>query len=74
MMALGRFYAMDFSPDYDPVKAYKWYSLARLMGDVDANAHRDDVAPDLTPEQVNEANAQIELWSNSNAELLAQQH
>ncbi len=74
MMALGRFYAMDFASDYDPVKAYKWYGVASLMGDVDANSRRDEVAADLTAEQVNDADGQIKLWTNSNAELLAQQN
>lgn len=73
MMALGRFYSMDFSPDYDPVQAYKWYSLAQLMGVLDASTRKDDISPDLSPEQVEKANGEIELWSNRHAELLAKQ-
>lgn len=73
MMALGRLYAMDFSPDYNPVLAYKWYGLASLMGEADAGSRRDEVAVHLTAEQVADASSQIKLWSNSNAEMLAQQ-
>jgi TPR repeat protein len=73
MMALGRMYAMDFSPDYNPVLAYKWYGVASLMGEADAGSRRDEVASALTAEQVAEANSQIELWSNKNAEMLAKQ-
>lgn len=73
MLALGRYYAMDFSDDYDPVQAYKWYGLASLLGDLSAGVIRDETAAHLTVEQVTEANGLIEIWSNSNAELLAKQ-
>ncbi|MDH5622646.1 MAG: sel1 repeat family protein [Gammaproteobacteria bacterium] len=74
MMALARFYAMDFAADYDPVKAYLWYSLAKLMGDLDAGPRRDEVAADLSAEQVAQANVLIGQWSNTHAELLASQN
>ena len=73
MMALGRFYAMDFAADYDPVKAYKWYSLAKLMGDLEAGPRRDELAADLSAEQVAEANALVDQWSSTHARLLASQ-
>jgi len=73
MMALGRFYAMDFAVDYDPVKAYQWYSLAKLMGDLDAGPRRDEVAADLSAEQVAQANVVIDQWSTTHAQLLASQ-
>ncbi|MDH4055815.1 MAG: sel1 repeat family protein [Gammaproteobacteria bacterium] len=71
MMALGRFYAMDFAPDYDPVQAYKWYSLAQLMGDLEAGPKGDELAADLSAEQVAQANAQVDQWSDKNARLIA---
>jgi len=73
MMALGRFYAMDFAVDYDPVKAYQWYSLAKLMGDLEASPRRDEVAADLSAEQVAQANVVIDQWSTTHAQLLASQ-
>jgi hypothetical protein len=73
MMALGRYYSMDFAPDYDPVLAYKWYGLAQLMGDTGAGSRRDEIAPHMSADQIADANAQIELWSSSNAEMLAKQ-
>jgi len=73
MMALGRFYAMDFAADYDPVAAYKWYSLAKLMGDLEAGPRRDEIAADLSAEQVAQANALVDQWSNTHARLLASQ-
>lgn len=70
MLALGRHYAMDFSDDYDPVRAYKWYGLASLLGDLSSDVDKEDVAKYMTVEQVTEANGLIEIWSNNNAELL----
>ena len=71
MQALGRHYAMDFSEAYDPVEAFKWYSLAALLGDVDAKTHRDSIAERMTAEQVAEANAQVDAWSSGHEALLA---
>jgi TPR repeat protein len=73
MIALGRHFAMDFSDSYDPVQAYRWFSLAALMNDVDANAKRDEIADKLTVEQLAAGNEMIELWSSDRADLLAKQ-
>jgi len=73
MMALGRFYAMDFSDDYDPLLAYKWFSLASKLDNVDANAKREMIAEKLTVEQVADGNAQIELWWTGHTEMMAKQ-
>ena len=73
MMALGRHYENDFSDDYDPVLAYKWYGLAQVMGDFNAGSKRDVLAEHMTVEQIVEGDGLIETWSTSNAELLAKQ-
>ena len=71
MLALGRFYAMDFAEEYDPVQAYKWLSLAYLLENFDAGVKRETLAEHMTAEQVAESDALVEDWSNSHAELLA---
>ena len=73
MVALGRFYAMDFAEDYDPVQSYKWYSLGMLFGSVDAHAKRDYIAGKMTAEQVAEGDAVVEVWSSGHASLIANQ-
>ncbi len=72
MVALGRYYAMDFSDSYDPVQAYKWFSLAALLGDFDANSRRESIAAKLTAEQVADGNALVDVWTDSNESMLAQ--
>ena len=71
MLALGRFLSMDFAPEYDPVAAFKWYSLAALLGDFDAGQKLEAVADSLSAEQVAEGNALVELWSGEHTDLLA---
>lgn len=70
MMALGRYFAMDFCEDYDPVVAFKWYGIAEMLGDLDAPMKRQSVATNMTAEQIAEANGMVDLWSNSNSNLL----
>ena len=71
MVALGRHFAMDFSEAYDPVQAYKWFSLAAMLDDIDANAKRETIEGRMTVEQVADGNAQVEIWSTDHRGLLA---
>lgn len=71
MVALGRFYEMDFSDEYDPVRAFKWFGVANMLGHLDAGARRDTLAAKMTAEQVAEANSLIEVWTDSHTALLA---
>jgi len=70
MVALGRHFAMDFSEAYDPVRAYKWFSLATLFDDIDANSKREMIAGKMTAAQVADGNAMVESWSLSHSGLL----
>lgn len=71
MIALGRHFAMDYSDAYDPVQAYKWFSLAALLNDIEADAKRDFIAGKMSMEQVAEGNALVDVWSGDHTELLA---
>jgi TPR repeat protein len=73
MMALGRYFAMDFCVDYDPVIAFKWYGIAEMLGDLDAASRRQTVAEDMTAEQIAEADGMVDVWSSNNSSLLAKQ-
>ena len=73
MVSLGRHFAMDFSDAYDPLEAYKWFSLAALRDDIDASSKRDIIAAKLTAEQIAEGNAIIDVWTSGHTGLLAKQ-
>jgi len=73
MTALGRHFAMDYSEAYDPVKAYKWLSIAYLLQDMDAGVKRETLAATMTVEQIAEGNVLVEVWSTAHNELLANQ-
>jgi hypothetical protein len=64
---------MDYSAAYDPVQAYKWFSLAYLLQDMDAGVKRETLAAGMTSEQVADGKVLVERWSVDNAELLAGQ-
>jgi len=65
MVALGRHFAMDFSEAYDPVRAYKWFSLATLFDDIDANTKREVIEGKMTAAQVADGNALVESQAAS---------
>ena len=71
MTALGRHFAMDYSEAYDPVQAYKWFSLAYLLQDMDAGVKREALAGSMTVEQVASGNGLVDVWSSDHTELLA---
>lgn len=70
-MALGRYFAMDFLETYDPVEAYKWFSLADRLGDFDAKDKRTFIASRMTAEQVAKGDALVEAWVADNKDMIA---
>lgn len=66
MVAVGRHYAMDFSDNYDPVTAYKWFTLAAMLDDLDGLAQQELMAGRMTAEELREADVLISAWSKSN--------
>jgi S1-C subfamily serine protease len=52
---LGVMYAKGQGVPQDYVEAYKWYNLAAAQGLSDAIDNRDEIASDMTPEQIAEA-------------------
>lgn len=73
MIALGRHFAMDFSDAYDPVQAYKWFSLGALQNDVDAKEKREIIAYKLSAEQIAEGNEMVDQWTSAHSGLLAKE-
>ena len=70
-VALGRYYAMDFLDSYDPIEAYKWFSIAERLGDVDAVVKREFLASRMTAEQVVDGNAVVDTWVQGHQSLFS---
>ena len=70
-MALGRYYSLDFLDSYDPVKAYKWFTLAAKLGEYEANEKREFLAGRMKAEQVLEADALVSAWLSDNETIYA---
>ena len=71
-MALGRFYALDFLDTYDPVEAYKWFSLAERLGDIAASEKREFIASRMSSDQVIEADGLVNVWMDRHKTLFAE--
>jgi hypothetical protein len=48
------------------IEAYMWYEIAVQLDDFNASVKRDDVAADLSPEQVATAQQMVTNWFNEN--------
>jgi len=68
---LGYLYAAGHGVPQDSVQAYKWLSLAasrfptskeKLVATVDAISNRDEIASEMTPEQLTEAPELVLEW------------
>lgn len=70
-VALGRFYAMDFLDSFDPIEAYKWFSLAASLGDIDSGGKRDFLAERMSPEQIAEGDGRVQTWMDGHQTLSA---
>jgi len=44
------------------VEAYMWYDIAIQLGDLNSSVKRDDVAADLSPEEVATAQQMVTRW------------
>lgn len=73
MVALGRFYSMDFLDSYNPVLAYKWLKLAYLLRDMDASPKLDAIEGQMSAEQIAEGDVLVSAWSDQHSEVLAAQ-
>ncbi len=48
--------------ELDPIRAYVWYSLAAANGETRAGFTRDDLADQMTPAQIAEAERLAAEW------------
>ncbi len=48
--------------DYDIVTAHKWFNLAATMGHEDAKLRRKELAGEMTPDQIADAQRSAREW------------
>ena len=70
-IALGVIYAADYSPLYNKEEAYKWFSIADRLGDLNAAPKRDDLARNLTADEAIEADGIVNVWFESYGGMVA---
>ncbi|MFM8234327.1 MAG: tetratricopeptide repeat protein, partial [Holophagaceae bacterium] len=59
---LGGMYAKGQGVTQDYVQAHKWFNLAAAQGDADSERNRDQVAKQMTPQQIERAQALARNW------------
>jgi len=61
----------DRGPDF--IEAHKWFNLAAMLGSQPAKAYRDELAFEMSPEDVTAAQRAARDWLKENRELLVTQ-
>ena len=62
LFELGMMYCIGRDVTQDYVTAHKWFNLAALKGSEDARCYRRELAMEMTPDQVAEAQRQARAW------------
>ncbi|MCB1381010.1 MAG: sel1 repeat family protein [Alphaproteobacteria bacterium] len=62
LFELGMVYCSGRDGSQDFVTAHKWFNLAALKGSEDARHYRRQLAEEMSPEQVAEAQRQARQW------------
>ena len=62
LLELGIMYCLGRDVPQDYVTAHKWFNLAAMKGSDDARQYRRELALEMTPAQVAEAQRQARSW------------
>ena len=62
MYRLGMMFSTGQGVTYDIVTAHKWFNLAAVMGSQDAMARRTELAGEMSPGQIAEAQRTAREW------------
>jgi TPR repeat protein len=62
LFELGMMYCLGRDVRQDYVTAHKWFNLAALKGSEDARLYRRELALEMTPVQIAEAQRQARAW------------
>jgi len=62
LFELGMMYCLGREVPQDYVTAHKWFNLAAMKGSEDAKHYRRELAMEMSPAQVAEAQRQARCW------------
>ena len=62
LFELGLMYSAGRDVEADFVTAHKWFNLAALKGSEDARQYRRELAVEMSPAQIAEAQRQARCW------------
>ena len=64
LFELGMMYCIGRGIEQDLVSAHKWFNLAALKGNGAAKLYRSEIALEMSPPQIAEAQRQARAWLN----------
>jgi len=73
LFRLGLIYSTDVEdrgPDF--IEAHKWFNLATMLGSLPAKAYRDEIAFEMSPEDVTAAQRAARDWLKNNRDLMTE--
>ena len=62
LFELGMMYCIGRTVEKDFVTAHKWFNLAAMKGSEDAKAYRRELALEMSPAEIAEAQRQARCW------------
>ena len=71
--SLAKVYQNGRGLEEDFVEAYVWFHIAMQLGDFNAMYDRDEVATDLSPEQIATAQQKADVWLSEHPDLVVEE-
>jgi len=71
MYRLGLEASVGAEGDFDLITAHKWFNLAAMLGNIEARAYRAELAREMTPEEVAEAQRQAREYLSTHRPRMA---
>lgn len=62
---LGLMYSTGHGAPLDYITAHKWFNLAAMQGITEAREHRADLARDMSPAEISEAQRMAREWARA---------
>jgi TPR repeat protein len=71
MYRLGLEASLGSDGEFDLITAHKWFNLAAMMGNIEARTYRAELAREMTPDEVAEAQRLAREYLSSHSPRMA---
>jgi hypothetical protein len=71
MYRLGLEASVGSEGEFDLINAHKWFNLAAMMGNIEARAYRAELAREMTPDEIAEAQRRAREYLSTHSPRMA---